>query len=270
MSRIARIASTALVTAGLVVLLDVGITLAWGEPVSTLRGWLGQREASRELERLEREFRPASDAPLDRREIGRSADRLAREAERGEAIGRLTIAAIDLNIVVVEGTDTESLRKGPGHYPETAFPGHPGTVAVAGHRTTYLAPFRHIDELGRGDEVTLEMPYATFTYRFENQRIVDPSQVGVVRDVDHDRLVLTACHPLYSAAQRIVVFARLVDVAPPTGVGGDSSAGPARRTAEEIEPPGPGPALAGIGGLAGIAALMWFFGGGRRAFPPPV
>jgi sortase A len=266
MSRIARIASTALLTAGLVVLLDVGITLAWGEPVSTVRGWLAQRDASEELERLEREFRPPPDAPLRPRAVRRSADRLAREAERGKAIGRLEIAAIDLNIVVVEGTDTESLRRGPGHYPETAFPGQPGTVAIAGHRTTYLAPFRRIDEIGRGDELRLEMPYATFTYRFERQRIVDPSRVGVVRDVDHDRLVLTACHPLYSAAQRIVVFARLVRVEPP-GEAGDGPGAPVRRETDEIEAPGPGPALAGLGGLVGIAALMWLVSGRRGAGP---
>jgi sortase A len=261
MSRIARIASTALITAGLVVLLDVGITLAWGEPVSTLRGWLAQRNASEELERLEREFRPPAGAPLDLADVRRSAGRLALGTEQGEAIGRLRIAAIDLNIVVVEGTDTESLRKGPGHYPETAFPGQSGTVAIAGHRTTYLAPFRNIDELGRGDEVTLEMPYATFTYRFEKQRIVDPTQVGVVRDVGHDRLVLTACHPLYSAAQRIVVFARLVDVGPPAGLQDDRPASRTGQTVEEIDGPGPGPALAGLGGLAAIAALMWFVAG---------
>jgi sortase A len=264
MSRLARIASTALLTAGLVVLLDVGITLAWGEPVSTVRGWLAQRDAGEELERLEREFRPPPNASLKPREVRRYADRLAREAEPGKAIGRLESAAIDLNIVVGEGTDTESLRKGPGHYPETVFPGQPGTVAIAGHRTTYLAPFRHIDEIGDDDELRLEMPYATFTYRFERQRIVDPSQVGVVRDVDHDRLVLTACHPLYSAAQRIVVFARLVRVEPP-GEAGVGPGPPVRREADEIDAPGPGPALAGLGGLAGIAALMWLVSGRRGA-----
>ena len=81
-------------------------------------------------------------------------------------------------------------------------------MAIAGHRTTYGAPFRHIDELERGDRIVMRMPYGRFTYRVERTRIVDPSEVGVVRDVGHEQLVLTACHPLYSAAQRIVVFAR--------------------------------------------------------------
>lgn len=116
---------------------------------------------------------------------------------------------------MVQGTDTATLRKGPGHYPETALPGQRGSVGIAGHRTTYLAPFRHIDKIEEGDEAVVEMPYGQFTYRLEKQRIVEPTQVGVVRNVDHDRLVLTACHPVYSAEKRIVVFMRLVNIEPP-------------------------------------------------------
>ncbi|MGH2953319.1 MAG: sortase [Solirubrobacterales bacterium] len=267
MSRVARIASTALITAGLVVLLDVGVTLAWSEPVSTVRGWLAQRDAAAQLEALEDRFarRPVTtvDGRVDREKVRRQATDLAARAREGEAIGRVKIPAIDLNIVMVHGTETASLQKGPGHYPDTAFPGQRGTVAIAGHRTTYLAPFRHIDGIGRGDEVVVEMPYATFTYRFEKQRIVDPSQVGVVRDVGHDRVVLTACHPLYSAAQRIVVFARLVDVDPP---GGDDErrAGAGSGAPPEIAEAGLGPALAGAGGLVAIALVMTL-APGRRA-----
>jgi sortase A len=110
---------------------------------------------------------------------------------------------------MVQGTDSASLHKGPGHYPGTPLPGQPGTVAVAGHRTTYLAPFKTINDLHPGDPVVLEMPYGTFTYRVETTRIVDPSALWVTHDVGYPRLVLSACHPLYSASQRIVVFARL-------------------------------------------------------------
>ncbi len=216
--RAARILSTALITAGLVVLLDVGMTLAWSEPVSTLRGWLAQRDAEKQLDGLEERFAERRavtvDGRVDPARVKRLADDLASEAHEGQAIGRLKIPTIDLNIVMVHGTETASLQKGPGHYPDTVFPGQRGTVGIAGHRTTYLAPFRKINEIARGDEVVVEMPYATFTYRFEKQRIVDPSEIGVVRDVDHDRVVLTACHPLYSAAKRIVVFARLIAAEP--------------------------------------------------------
>jgi sortase A len=86
----------------------------------------------------------------------------------------------------------------------------PGTVGVAGHRTTYLAPFNKIDKLRKGDEVRLEMPYATVTYRVERTRIVLPTAVWVTKRVGYDRLILSACHPKYSASHRIVVFARQV------------------------------------------------------------
>lgn len=212
--RWARIASTALITAGVVVLLDVAATLAWAEPLSALRAALAQQEAAEELERLESEFAVPADR-FDRRRVPTLAARLEGGARPGHAIGRVRIQAIDMNKVIVEGTDAATLRKGPGHYPDTVLPGQRGTTAIAGHRTTYGAPFRRIDEIGGGDEIVVEMPYARFSYRFERSRIVDPSRIGVVHDVDHERLVLTACHPLYSASQRYVVFARLVDVSSP-------------------------------------------------------
>jgi len=111
--------------------------------------------------------------------------------------------------VFVEGTAAPDLRRGPGHYPATPLPGQRGTVAIAGHRTTYGAPFHDVDQLRRGDRIELDMPYGRFTYRVERLRIVKPTAVEVTDAVGYDRLVLSACHPLYSAAQRIIVFARL-------------------------------------------------------------
>ena len=93
-------------------------------------------------------------------------------------------------------------------------PGEPGTVGVAGHRTTYGAWFRHIDRLRPGDAVQMTMPYGRFTYRVERTRIVAPTALWVTRPVAYDRIILSACNPLYSAAQRIVVFARLVGAVP--------------------------------------------------------
>lgn len=144
--------------------------------------------------------------------------------DAGRGIGRIKIPAIDLDIVVVQGTDTASLQKGPGHYTPSdnapyarqgdgsAFPGQGKTIGIAGHRTTYLAPFRRINELERGDQILLEMPYAVFTYTVTHQRIVDPSQVDVVNNIGSEQVVLTACNPLYSAAQRIVAFGKLTDI----------------------------------------------------------
>ena len=138
----------------------------------------------------------------------------ARRTREGEALGRIKLPSLARSYAVIEGTSTADLRKGPGHYPDTPLPGQRGTVAIAGHRTTYLAPFRTLDKLRRGDPIVLEMPYGRFTYRLERTRVVAPTATEVTRRVAHDRLVLTACHPLYSARERLVVFARLAGAAP--------------------------------------------------------
>ena len=211
--------SVALITAGLVIGIDVGMTLAYKEPLSTIYGSIKQGQAEDDLKALEGRF----PAPEDLRAVEDAGDsveervavlaeRFGEEVTTGEGIGRIIIPDIDLDVVVVEGTDTATLQKGPGRYPETAFPGEGKTIGIAGHRTTYLAPFRKINEIEDGDEIRLEMPYGTFTYTVEKHEIVDPSQVEIVDNVGYERLVLTACHPLYSAAQRWAVFAELTDV----------------------------------------------------------
>ena len=115
---------------------------------------------------------------------------------------------------MVKGTGTSELESGPGIYSETAFPGVPGTTAIAGHRTTWLAPFRHIDALRPGQPIVLEMPYARFTYRVIGSRVVLPTDVSVLDPVGYSRLVLSACTPLFSASHRLIVFARLTSTAP--------------------------------------------------------
>ena len=228
--RFLHILSTALITAGLVILADVGLTLTWKEPLSSLYGSIQQGKADEQLDDLKSRFpaaddlRAAASAESIEERVSILADRFADEIETGKGIGRIGIDAIDLDVVVVEGTDTGSLQKGPGHYTESddagtrragdgsALPGQGETIGIAGHRTTYLAPFRRLDELEKGDELVLEMPYGTFTYEVEKTDIVDPSEFEVVRNVDYERLVLTACHPLYSAAQRIVAFGKLKDI----------------------------------------------------------
>ncbi len=217
MRRGRHILSIALITAGLTVLADVGITLAYREPISSIYASIKQGEAESQLEDLEASYPSAADRRAvarvreSRRRIAILARRFARRAGTGEALGRILAPAMaGLDMVFVEGTDTASLQKGPGHYPETPLPGEGGTVAIAGHRTTYLAPFRHIDSMKRGDRITLKMPYATFHYRVQKTAIVDPTDVGIVRAVGYERLVLSACNPLYSAAQRFIVFARMV------------------------------------------------------------
>ena len=210
-----RTLSTLLIVTGALLIADAGLTLLWQEPLSALYTKLQQGALEDRLRELER----APLAAVDRRALGRLSDprrRLAfaarafeRGLEPGDPIGRLRGPDAGISDVVVQGTGAGELRKGPGHYPATPLPGERGTVAVAGHRTTYGAPFRRLDRLRRGDELELTTPYGAFTYEVERSRIVAPTATWVTDPVGHDRLILSACHPLYSAAQRIVVFARL-------------------------------------------------------------
>jgi sortase A len=211
-----RTLSTILIIAGVLMLSDAGLTVAWQEPVSGLYASIVQSRLGDDLHDLELarpsavELAALEALRSEQRRMAFLARRLRVTARPGEAVGRIRIPKIDANFVVVNSTDSSSLRKGPGIYDEVPFPGAPGTTAIAGHRTTYLAPFRKIDKLERGDEISIEMPYGRFTYEVERLRIVPPTEVSVVKRVGYDRLVLSACHPLYSAAKRIVVFARLV------------------------------------------------------------
>ena len=187
--------STALITAGVVVLADVGITLAWEEPVSSIYGEIQQQRAEGELDDLETVV-PRSPASRRRgahrvkaaREL---ADAFEDDLRPGQGIGRINAPGMDLDAVIVEGTDTSTPPQSPGRYPETALPGQGSTIGIAGHRTTYLAPFREIDEIEAGEEITVEMPYAMFTYVVSNAKIVEPRQTGVLENVGRERLVLT-------------------------------------------------------------------------------
>ena len=215
--RFLRILSTVLITAGVIVLIDVGVTLAWEEPVSSLYAAIQQGRAEAELDDLETSFLTERSLPdvqglTDVKAARELANAFADDVETGNGIGRIDAPAMDVDAVIVEGTDTGTLQKGPGHYPETALPGQGTTIGIAGHRTTYLAPFRQIDEIEEGEEIVVEMPYGIFTYAVETTEIVEPSDVEVVRDIGHERVVLTACHPEYSAAERYVVFGRLVGI----------------------------------------------------------
>ena len=204
-----------LITAGLVLLLDAGITLLWQEPVSAAYASLEQGQASDELSALESDFPASGDLAAlsgvqgDAAQGEVLADLFEKRIQTGDALGRIQIDRIGLNTVFLQGTSTAILQRGPGHYPTTQLPGQGGTVAIAGHRTTYGAPFGNINEIRDGDEIRLVLPYAGFTYEVEKHEIVDPGDVEIINRVGYDRLVLTACHPLYSAAQRWVVFARL-------------------------------------------------------------
>ncbi|MDP1819201.1 MAG: class E sortase [Acidimicrobiales bacterium] len=144
----------------------------------------------------------------------------------GEPTAQIRIPRIGLDKTVVEGVGVSDLKKGPGHYPESPLPGQKGNAAIAGHRTTYGAPFNRVDELKPGDEIFVTTVQGEFRYLVQDtadddgrimeeggdgdgHQIVSPSQVEVLEDKGDDRLTLTACHPKYSARQRIVIVAEL-------------------------------------------------------------
>ena len=220
MRRFARILSVTLITAGLVILADAGATILWKEPLSSAYASLKQNAANDQLAKIRDDFLsdqdvvdlgPTRDVDKRAREL---ADLYEKKLVDGQPIGKIKVPSVGISFAVIQGTDEGDLAKGPGHYPTTALPGQGKTIGIAGHRTTYLAPFNQIDAIDIGDEITLEMPYADFTYKVTSTKIVDPTDVQIVDDVGRERLVLTACHPLFSAAQRIVISARLVRTRP--------------------------------------------------------
>jgi len=215
-----------LIFVGALVLIDAAITLFWQEPITAIYTSIRQDELSGSLRALDQA--PPSQAVAERLallhrvddRIGLLAEQLESKAHEGSAVGRIEIPRIGANFVLVNGTGTEELEEGPGiysrsGYPQRTFPGLGGTTAIAGHRTTYLAPFRHIDELRSGDSIIVTMPYGRFTYTVTGHRVVLPGNVAAaVTPVGHPRVVLSACTPLFSASHRILVFARLTASVP--------------------------------------------------------
>ena len=129
----------------------------------------------------------------------------------GEGIAIIRIPKIGLDRIVVEGVGVEDLKKGPGHFPGTALPGQKGNVVISGHRTTYGAPFYRLDELAVGDKITLVDLTDTYTYKVTETKIVKPTDLTVVVPSTDSRLTLTTCHPRFSARQRLIVIASLVE-----------------------------------------------------------
>ncbi len=224
--RALRALSSVLIVLGALALLDVGVTLVWQEPFSALYAKLQQDHLRGTLRTLEHAKPTASESARLRRlvderlRIAYLASELARHATLGSAVGSIRIPRIGADFVLVYGTGTEELERGPGIYtqsiyPGTRFPGLGATTAIAGHRTTFLEPFRHIDALRRGDRILVEMPYAHFVYTVLGHRSVLPADVNAaIRHAGYSRLVLSACTPLFSAAERLLVYARLTKTTP--------------------------------------------------------
>jgi sortase A len=221
MRRLLRIAGTIMVVGGVATLLWVLVVWQWQDPFTSLyTRWEQHRLASRYNERFS-EFhplRPSGDTlAARRRTIAAEAMRYRRDSKQGEAIGRIKVPRLGLNMVLVNGTDHDSLTKGPGRDMRTYMPGQGRLVYIAGHRTTYLAPFSHITSLRVGDPVTLELPYATFVYRVVRHRIVPSDDLSVLESHGREVVILQACHPRFFASHRYLAYATPVRVVPRIG-----------------------------------------------------
>jgi sortase A len=202
------------------VLLAVWVIVVWQwqDPFTAIYTHIQQTRLEHRYERSAKAFHPRivrgeSEAAVER-DVAASAAAYRKTLHTGDPIGRLKIGRIGLSMMVVQGTDDETLKKGPGHYEPSDVPGEGHLIYVAGHRTTYLAPFADINDIRIGDYVTFTVPYGTFTYRVTRHYVVPSDQLSVLRDHGREILRLQACHPRFFATHRYIVDAALVAVAP--------------------------------------------------------
>jgi sortase A len=215
-----RIFGSLLIVAGALTLAWVVLVWRWEDPLTALYTHFQQARLSSTYEKQAAAFRPRlghGDLVSVQRQVASEARAYGRTLRTGEPVGRLLIGRIGLNMVVVQGTDHESLKKGPGHYVGSGLPGEGHLVYVAGHRTTYLAPFAAINDIRTGDYIRFELPYGTFAYRVTRHYVVADNAVDVLEDHGTDLLRLQACHPRFFATHRYLVDARLVGVSPRGG-----------------------------------------------------
>ena len=227
MRRSTRIASTVLIVAGSLTLVWALVVWRWQDPFTALyTKWRQHQLASQYEHRVQAFHAPISTVSFaaERRSIARDARRYRLDSKRGEAIGRIRVPRMGVNMILVNGTDHETLKKGPGRDLRTFMPGENRLIYIAGHRTTYLAPFSHIDSLRPGDRVTLELPYGTFIYSVTHHRIVEATDLSVLRSPHHEVVELQACHPRFFASHRYIAYARLIRVEPRGAAAFDVSA----------------------------------------------
>jgi sortase A len=215
--RLTRLVSTLVVFAGLGTLGWTILTWQWEDPFTSVYTQVQQRKLVERYERQAAEFareRPVPAIAGSAASIRAAARRYRRVTREGAPIGRITIPRVGLNMIVVNGTDKDSLKRGPGRYLGSFMPGEGELVYLAGHRTTYSAPFSHIDALRPGDRVTLEVPYGRFEYRIARTVIVPASALDILRSHGREVLALQSCHPRFFATNRYVAYAKPIAVTP--------------------------------------------------------
>jgi sortase A len=217
MRRRLRILGTILIVAGSLTLVWAFVVWQWQDPFTALYTKWKQHQLASQYEKRVRNFAGSvsgNSLAAERSSIAREAKAYRANSTRGEAIGRLRVPRMGVNMVLVNGTDHDTLKKGPGRDLRTFMPGQDRLVYIAGHRTTYLAPFSHIDRMHTGDRVTIEVPYGSFIYSVTHHRIVKATDLSVLISPRYEVVELQACHPRFFASHRYIVYARLVRVEP--------------------------------------------------------
>jgi sortase A len=222
--RTLRILSHILLTLGVLAFVWAFVIWKWSDPFTGLytryeQGKLRtqyihvQKQALKTLPVIPRTVPIAK----EKHQLALIAARYRAGAKDDTAIGRISVPRLHLNMILLNGTDESSLMRGPGRDPRTYMPGQGQLVYIAGHRTTYLAPFSHIDEMKNGDLITISVPYGKFTYRVYTHVIVPATDLARLNTFGKDLVVLQACHPRFFATHRYLVYGRLVHVAPTRG-----------------------------------------------------
>lgn len=232
MRRAARILGTLLLAAGVLAIIWVLVVWRWQDPFTAIYTHIQQSRLESAYKKQAQAFRAtvlpklstpsvgkpsAASIAATQRNLAAAAAAYEKTLKEGDPVGKITIGRIGLSMVVVQGTDEETLKKGPGHYIDSGLPGQGRLIYIAGHRTTYLAPFAHINDIKVGDYIRLEVPYGTFTYRAVRHWIVPSTDLAVLQNHGTELLRLQACHPRFFATHRYLVDAKLVAIAPSGG-----------------------------------------------------
>jgi len=226
-----------LIVSGVLAIAWALVVWRWQDPFTALYTLYEQRQLSGVYDRRARRFlddqrairlrsQPAGTRTAGRTNIGVARPLIRAEARayrldshEGDPLGRIVVPRLGLSMIFVDGTSSASLERGPGRDLQTSMPGEGHLVYIAGHRTTYLAPFANIDALERGDRITLRLPYATFVYVVTRHIVVPAGDLAVLRPGHRELLALQACHPRFFATHRYIVYGRPVQVIPATKTG---------------------------------------------------
>jgi sortase A len=209
---VVRLLSWLLLVVGVLLIAWGFVTWKWGDPVTGLYTRWEQRKLADEYEQIVERYTPPPVAPSippaeRRRRLQKAAVTFRKQAEPGQAIGRIHVKRLGLDMVLLNGTEASTLKRGPGRDGRTFMPGEGELVYIAGHRTTYGAPFAHIDRLRPGDPVVIDMPYGRFRYRVTRSVIVPADDLARLRTRGREQVALQACHPRFSAKQRYIAYA---------------------------------------------------------------